>query len=387
MTTRIRPAVALLIETSNRYSRELLRGIHTFIHENGLDWSLHLTEQGRGSNPPPWWNGWQGQGIIARIENKKIEKAVTRKKIPVICVSASGLGKDFPTVISDSEAVSSLAADHLIERGFRFFGYCGDIRFGWSETHGRNFERALKNQGFDCYHFKTTMAHITDHDAEHRDLVKWLKSLPKPIGLMACFDSRGQQLLECCRQAGIKVPDEAGVIGQHDDSLLCELCDPPLSSVIPNPHRAGMHAASLLHRRLKGRTVKPATVTIPPLGVSCRQSTDFVSSGDPELSRAMQFIRDHALEGINVSDLLDNIPMSRTLLERKFRSTFGRSPYEAILAIRFRQAELFLARSDMRIAEVAEKSGFASAEYFSAVFRKKAGMSPRDFRDKFGKSS
>ena len=147
-----RRSVALLIETSNRYSRELLQGIRDFMRKQG-NWTVHLTEHGRGDVPPAWLRSWDGDGVIVRIENRRMERAVRRLGVPVINVSASGIADDFPSVISDSEAIARLAAEHLIERGFRHFGYCGDARFAWSKTarcelHARPHTGWLQMQPF-----------------------------------------------------------------------------------------------------------------------------------------------------------------------------------------------------------------------------------------------
>lgn len=377
-----RKSIALLIETSNRYCRELLRGIHDYVIEKEKNWSLHLNEQARGSGPPTWWKEWQGNGIIARIDNAKIESAIRKKQLPVVSVSANGFGKDFPSVISDSRKVTKLAAEHLVERGFKNFGYCGDNRFRWATNHERNFKSHLKQFGFDCFTFNSQQFHHVDHLRENKDLVKWLRKLPKPVGIMACFDYRGQQVIDCCRQAKLSIPEEVGIIGQHNDTLLCELCDPPLSSVIPNPRQSGYKAALLLEDQMSGRRVEPKTYSTPPLGVSIRRSTNFISTDDSDLFAAMNFIQENAVKGITVSDVLRKVPMSRTLFERRFKNSFQRSPYETILAIRFRLAEKLLQSSDMRIQEIADKTGFSSAEYFSAMFKKRFGQSPRDFRDR-----
>ena len=379
--TRHRPSVALLIETSNRYSRELVHGIRSFIQQRD-SWSVHLTEQGRGDVPPPWLERWEGDGIIARIENRRIENALRKKSLPVVSVSASGLAPDLPAVISDSESVSRLAAEHLIERGFRHFGYCGDARFAWSRTHGHHFQQTLAESGFTCSHFNSGRGDFADWNLEQRKLGAWLRSLPKPAGVMTCFDIRGQQLLGVCRRLGLRVPDEIGVIGQHDDTLLCELCDPPLTSVIPNPREAGYQAATLLDKLMRRHKVEARTYPIAATGVATRQSTDLVATDDPQLAEAMRFIRRRALEGIRVGDVLAQVPMSRTLLERKFREHFDRSPYETIQYLRHQEARTLLLNSELPIAEVAERCGYLSAEYFSADFKKQNGESPSAFRER-----
>lgn len=374
-----RRSVALLIETSNRYSRELLHGIHDWIHSHD-DWALHLTEHGRGDVPPPWLKNWKGDGIIARIENKQIERAVINAGVPTVNVSATGLGSQFPTVISDSAAVAYEAAEHLISRGFNHFAYFGDARFPWSQQHGENFQASLGKQGHSCHIFPSAKKDSSDWTREQNKIANWLKKLPRPIGIMACYDIRGQQLLDVCRDQGISIPDDVAVIGQHNDELLCELCDPPLSSVIPDPRHAGRTAAELLNHLMKGRKVRKQLHPIAPIGVATRRSTDVISIPDAALSEAIRFIRDHALEGINVEDVLKAVPMSRTLLERRFKTYLKRSPYDEIIRIRLRKTQQLLKGTDLPIAEIASRTGFTTPEYLSAAFKKKTGVSPRGFR-------
>jgi LacI family transcriptional regulator len=76
---RQRPRVALLIETSNEYARNLLRGIIAYTREH-RPWSIALSEQGRGGAPPAWLRRWDGHGIIARIENKDIARRAARRR-------------------------------------------------------------------------------------------------------------------------------------------------------------------------------------------------------------------------------------------------------------------------------------------------------------------
>lgn len=376
-----RPAVALLIETSNAYSRELLQGIRDWTR-NHADWAIHLTEQGRGAAPPQWLKGWRGQGLIARIENRQIERAVRETGLPAVNVSASGLCPDLPSVISDSSGVACMAAEHLLERGLRHFAFVGDSRFAWSLSHQRNFIARLQKSGHHCIAFHAEIK----GDNEQRDdrrLAAWLRKLPKPVGIMACYDVCGQQVLNACRHLGLKVPDEVAVIGQHNDELLCELCDPPLSSVIPNPRQAGYEAAALLDRLLKKQHPKRLHLEIPPLGVATRHSTDLVAVDDAGLAAAMRHLRTHACEIMRVHDLAVIAGMSRSLFERKFRQSFGIAPWEHVLRLRIRQARLLLTGSTLSMVEIAERTGFTTAGHFGASFKRIEGVPPGAVRHRF----
>jgi len=376
---RSRAAVALLVETSNAFSRGLLHGIRDWIRGHG-SWAIHLSEQGRGEVPPAWLKAWRGDGIIARIENERIARSVRSCGVPVVNVSAADVAPDVPSVTSDSAAIAAIAARHLMERGLRHFGYCGDVRFDWSRRHGDNFTAELRRSGFTCDTFPASSRDAADWQRERTRLAEWLRRLPKPAGVMTCYDIRGQQVLDVCRATGLRVPDDVAVIGQHNDELLCELCDPPLSSVIPNARHIGFAAAELLAALMRGKHPRERTIHVPPVGIATRQSTDILAVEDVQLAKAMRHIRDHALTQMGVEEIARAAGMSRSLLERSFRAAFGNSVWNHVLELRCRAAELLLRDTSLGTAEIAERTGFGTAEHFSAVFRQRRGMPPSSLR-------
>jgi len=197
---------------------------------------------------------------------------------------------------------------------------------------------------------------------------------------MACYDLRGQQLLDACRRCAIAVPDEIAVIGVDNDELLCELSDPPLTSLIPNTHRTGYDAAALLDELMSGKRPPAQAHLVPPVGVATRQSTDVVAIEDRSVAMAMRHIREHACDGINVKDVLRAAPQSRRRLESAFRRLFGRTPHEEILRLQLDRAKHLLVATDLPLSEIAERAGFAHVEYLSVVFKKQFGVPPSRYR-------
>jgi LacI family transcriptional regulator len=376
-----RRTVALIIETSNSYARELLRGIRAWGREHEA-WAFRLVEQGRGAAVPAWLRRWPGDGIIARVENEAIAGALKATRLPVVDVSAALPEPAFPRVVTNSEAVTRLAAEHLLERGFTHFGYCGDPQFLWSAQRRKYFETHLRKRGMSCSEFdpRKIPTGTTTAEGEVSSIARWLAQLPKPVGVLACYDIRGQQVLEACRLAQLAVPEEVAVIGVHNDELLCELCDPPLTSVIPNARRAGFLAAGLLARMMQGDHVPPQVHYVEPIGVAARQSTDAVAVTEPKISAVVRFIRDHAAERITVSDVLRAVPMARTLLERKFKQFFGHTPHEYIQRVRLDRAKMLLNSTDLPVGAIAERLGFEYSEYLSVAFKRATGLTPKSYR-------
>jgi LacI family transcriptional regulator len=375
-----RPRVALLIETSNAYARGLLRGIHTYVREHG-HWSTYLPELSRGDAPPAWLDQWKGAGIIARIENQRIADAIVKLKLPVVDVSAARAVPTIPWVETDDEEIARLAIDHLRERGFRTFAFCGDSRFAWSRLRGEAMQRAVAAQGLAIHHFKSGRS-ASAHKAteEESQLGEWLKQLPKPVGILACYDIRGRQLLETCRRENIAVPEEVAILGVDNDELLCMLADPPLSSIVPDTHRTGYLAAELLDRMMRGEKVRAEAHLVAPLSVVTRQSTDVLAIDDALVSQAARFIREHACDGVNVEDLMTRIPVTRRVFEARFKAVFGRTPHQEILRIQLRRVEQLLRETDLSLAQIADRAGFSHTEYMSVVFKQKMGMPPSEFR-------
>jgi LacI family transcriptional regulator len=212
------------------------------------------------------------------------------------------------------------------------------------------------------------------------EVTRWIEELPKPVGLMACNDIRAQQVLTTCRTIGVAVPDEVAVLGVDNDDVLCDLSDPPLSSVVPDTRKIGYEAASLLERMMGGEPAPEPLTTIPPLGVVTRRSTDVLAIDDRAISSAVRFIREHACEGITVEDVLEELPYSRSVFERRFTKIFGRTPKAEILRTQLDRVKRLLAETDLPLKQIASKAGFQHPEYMSVAFKERTGQTPGQYR-------
>lgn len=375
--------VALLIETSNRYGRDLLYGVRDWTRA-GDRWAIRFTEQARLAPLPSWLPEWAGDGIIARVDSPAIAAALRRTRLPVVDVSAERFASEFPRVSVDNTAVARLAAEHLLAKGFRAFAYFGAAQFLWARQRGEAFRRAVAGARRTCAVFEDgrRAARQPGSDAEIRAIADWLAALPRPLGVFACYDGRAQQVLEACQLRGWAVPDEIAVLGVDNDEVRCDLCTPPLSSVQPNARRTGYEAAEMLARMMRGGRPRSQTRFVAPVRVVERQSTDAVSVADARVAKALRFIREHVGDGIDVSDVLRAVPMSRTLLERKFKAALGHSPHREIMRQKIERARHLLVESEVSIGIVAELAGFDNASYLSVAFRRETGESPYAYRQK-----
>jgi len=373
------PKVALLVETSNAYARGLLSGIMSYIREH-RSWSIYLGEHSRGERLPSWLSQCQADGAIVRIENAAIAAIVRQLKVPVVDMSAARLIPALAWVETDDLATARLAADHLLERGFKHFTFAGDNHHNWSRWREQHFTSLIQEAGCDCSVYHGSPIDKRDSEVLLEEIGTWIAGLPKPLGVMAAYDLYGQQVLNACRRRAIQVPDEVAVIGVDNDEIFCNLSDPPMSSVIPNTHRTGYEAAALLDRMMAGESVRGEGRLFEPLGVATRQSTDVLAIEDRNLVQAIRYIRQHACEGISVKAVLNAMPQSRRMLEVRFKKTIGRTPHEEIVRVQLNQVKMLLVESDLSLEQIAGRTGFSHVEYLSAVFRDKVGMPPGRYR-------
>lgn len=376
-----RRAVALLVETSNAYARGILEGILSYVRSH-KPWSIYLPEQERGARPPAWLKNWHGDGIVARIESEEIGAAVQNVGVPVIDISAARHVQGIPWVETDDQEISALAAEHLVERGFKNLAFCGEQGFNWSRWRRDAFEQ-LANDG-DCrffdYESQSRFADDYSWNHEKERMAAWIRELPKPIGVMACYDIKAQQLLDVCRELNVAVPEEIAVIGVDNDHLLCNLSDPPLSSVVPDTQRTGYRAAELLDQMMAGKHVAPQANLIKPLGIETRQSTDVLAIEDQHVATALRVIRERACDGINVIDIMQHIPVSRRVLERRFKEIIGRTPHEEIVRVKLSRVKQLLRETKLKMSAIARRTGFEHTEYLSVAFKQNIGVTPTAYR-------
>lgn len=374
-------SVALLIETSNAYARALLDGILKFTRSN-LPWSLYVPEQERGAPPPAWISQWNGDGIIARIESEEIAASLSGLSIPIVDVSAARHAPAYPYVETNDRMIAEIAVEHFLQRGFRNFAYCGDPGFAWSELRRKHFTDCVQETGASVHPFEST-PHFSVHYSWNRErtrMAEWLQSLPGPTAVFACYDIKAQQVLEVCRELRIAVPESIAVLGVDNDRLLCELCSPPLSSIIPDAVQTGYQAASLLNQMMSGKRVPAEGHFINPLGVKTRHSTDVLAIEDPQVAQAMQYIRENHWTGIDVSDVVRNSTITRRVLDKRFRQAIGRTAHQEILRLRLERAKQMLVETKLPMSEIAVRCGFENPEYLPVVFRREIGQTPSGYR-------
>ena len=197
---------------------------------------------------------------------------------------------------------------------------------------------------------------------------------------MACNDIRGQNVLDACLKLELSVPEQVAVLGVDNDELLCNICSPPLSSVVPSAEAVGYRAAEVLSEMMDGNDVAVTTELIEPLDVAVRQSTDVVAIDDRNLAEALRYIRENACDGISVDDVVRQSSQSRSTLERQVRRYLGRTPQEEIRYVQVKRVKELLLSTELPAETIAGICGFRNPEYLHVVFKRVTGKTTREFR-------
>jgi LacI family transcriptional regulator len=374
------PHVLLLIDTAGSFGRGIVEGIGRYALENG-PWSIQFEYRALDSMPPAWLKDWKGDGIISRTVNVKQIKMLWETRLPL--VELHGYPEiGLPKVQSDISIGARMVVNHFLNcelRHFAFFSY-GDA--WWVKLQLAVYRKVLEEHHHTCHCYQPPPSDGSLpvwHESQQPALLKWISSLPRPIGIYAPGDLHAVRLLNACRELNIAVPEEIAILGRGNDAVICETVHPTLSSLDLNSRLFGYEAAGLLDRIMAGESSKD-TIWIPPSHVAIRRSTDIVAIEDADIARAVQFIRQFACMGIDVPRVAEEVQLSRTVLENQFRRYLGRSPKAEIMRVRMEHAKMLLTRTDKTCENVAHKSGFSSLEYFIKAFRREVGMTPQTYR-------
>jgi LacI family transcriptional regulator len=389
-----RRKIAVLVESSRGYGRSLLRGVATYVREH-QPWAIYNHERRLYDAAPEWLGRWRGDGIIARIATPAFARQIARLGIPTVDLLGLHHIENVPVIITDHRAVARLAAGHFLDRGLAHFAFCGFTGIHFSERRAEYFVEYLAGHGH-------SVSVYTDPTSPRRDsaalieverlppvahIAAWVKSLPKPVGVMAATDDRAHHVLNVCGEYGIAVPDEVAVIGVDNDEMLCDLCDPPLSSVALNPLRVGYEAAALLGRMMRGMASSKKRVLIPPLGVVMRQSTNVLAISDPDVAAAVRFIRENAGNGLAVEDVARQASLSRSTLKRRFAAVLRRSPKDEIDRVQIDRVMRLLSTTRLPLAKIAALAGFRHVESMCKLFKRKTGTTPGRYRKMWSEQS
>ncbi|HEX7898813.1 MAG TPA: substrate-binding domain-containing protein [Planctomycetota bacterium] len=370
-----RVAVAIDLDWPVPHHHGIVSGVLKVAREKG--WACEVDPflgfPGAGSGP--------FDGVVGRV-TRELAAWARRTRTPVVNVWTNSPDRALPRVLVDYAAGGRLAAEHLLDRGFRTFGFVGRENDASGRELLEGFTQALRSRGFgrDVLEVPADPPDVQGWLRLQRPLRSWAASWKPPIGILASIDILGRYLVDIALRAKLRIPDDAAIVGAGNQSLMCDLLEPTLSSVEYGFERVGRRAAELLERLMKGGRAEAAPLRVPPSGVVARRSTDVFAVEDPSVAAALRLIWAKSDRPLKVAAILGELPSSRRTLERRFRDTLGRTIHDEIRRAHIERAKRLLVETREPLKVVASKAGFRDAQQFSRVFRGVERRTPQQYR-------
>ncbi|MCF0038835.1 AraC family transcriptional regulator [Dyadobacter fanqingshengii] len=379
--------IILLLDFAEEYSKSLMKGINAYSKEFG-PWifcrmPLFHRETVGIDGILKWALEWKADGIVGQLYNKDIEKIV-QAGIPVIAQDFKERFTEIPNITGGYQEAGQLGADYFLKKGFTNFAFYGFNDIVWSRERAEGYEERLIKRGHKVHYFEHKKARSTElWYYKPSSLSRWLKSLPKPIGLMTCDDNQGQHITEVCRQLGIRIPEEVAVLGVDNDEMICDLSDPPLSSIALDAEKGGYDAAKLLDHMVKHGTSNYYDIIVKPVQVITRHSTDIYATNDDHIASSLKYIHQNIDKNLHVDEVVKQVPLSRRALEKRFLEITGYPIYKYIFNLRIEKFTQKLLDTDMSVFEIALDMGLTDSKNIARQFRQAKGCSPSVYRNRY----
>jgi len=377
--------IALLFNANKIYDRQIIAGIADYLKSTRVDWDLFMEEDFLSRTVGI--QHWRGEGIIADFDDPTVIEALAGLRIPVVAIGGSYADESqyparVPYVATDNIKLVRLSYDHLIEQGLRRFAFYGLPPLSgnrWAQERESAFCRMLAEDGLEGMVYRGSPTSAGGWGRALEDMFAWVRSLPKPIGIITVTDARARQLLQACVLADVPVPEQIAIVGIDNDPMVQLLNRIPLTSVIQGAEEMGRRAAQLLHHLLHGGDHSNTRIIVPPVGVSVQTSSLHQPPKSQHVMRARHYIRQFAHLGIKTEQVAQYVNVSRSLLEEHFKRELKKTVHEVVLEQKLEKARGMLKDKSISLAEVAVRCGFTSLQYMYTVFRREHNCTPREF--------
>lgn len=378
--------VLLLIDYSSEFSRGLLRGVINYSKECGY-WifyrlpSYYKSLYGK-EGIVKWATDWKADAIIAQwdTEGKTLLKDLN---IPVVLQNFRERSDYFSNLTGSYTDTGVMAAQYFLQKRFKNFAFYGNKGVIWSQERALGFKNEVEKHGGAFSIFETESLSDEQWGASHDELDKWLISLPKPVAIFACDDTFALQISQICKLNNISIPDEIALLGVDNDEMICNLSDPPISSVLLDVEKGGYEAARLLHQMVKEKRNVPFNIVIKPLRIVVRKSTEKIVIHNNHVRTVVEYIQKNYITLKSIDELVGVVPLSRRILEIKFKDEMGVSIYQYIIQCRIEHVANLLITTDKTLFDIVLQSGFNDSKNISRIFKKYKNCTPYEYRQQF----
>jgi len=333
--------------------------------------------------------GWKGDGILSFVGHwEELAQFVVSAGVPAVEISSVRRDLGLPYAGEDNQAIGRLAAEHFLERNFKSFAWAPFWNDLVNEERFQAFAASIRLAGYDCVRLLPVNTNRSARRSRplgwmsrRRWVVQMIRSMRQPVGIFCYNDCVAADIVDACIEVGIRIPEEAAVLGVDDDPIVCDCVQLPLSSVRHDLEGMAYEAAALLDLLMDGQAPPKQPKRITPKGVVTRKSTDVLAVENPDVASALGYIqKNFSKQNLSVLDVVAHGRLPRRTLERAFQDDLQRTILHEILRTRVNRAQKLLDTTGLTMVDIAAQSGFASLNHFFRVFRNWTGRTPRAFR-------
>ena len=374
-TPKVAPAKNVAVFLS-WYEPRILRGIARYSREKQWALLFDYTQVHK-------WSAISNKvdGLICLVgPDRPRAQFLLKMNLPMVVLGNSdeGLMGDQLRVLQDDAACGRMAAEHFLSLGFENFLTVGKKNRTFFRDRIQSFTEALGDRARVIEH--AWIGESLAYTSLRRPIEAVMKKVSKPMAIFAPSDVTCVHVMQSAMALGLKVPEDAAILGANNDELICDFAPVPLSSVRLNFTQWGFEGAALLDKVMQGQAPEKNVPLIRPVGVVSRQSTNIRLVPDEQVAKALRYIWDHLDHPLTVDEIAGHVGVSRATLGRLFRKHMRRSIIDEIASNRLEKARELLALGKLPVKEVAAACGFSTPNYFNNVFRKATGATPRKFR-------
>ncbi|MDO5553819.1 MAG: substrate-binding domain-containing protein [Planctomycetia bacterium] len=386
----------------DEYWRGILRGIAHYANLHG-NWEIILSPYDFMPTAKQLQE-WGSVGIITHPELFPDTAWSSQIHAPIIFLDNYPLNRELRRnpniagkIATNEQAITTTAFRYLQNQGVNHFAYVSFSGRPWSIKRKKYFAQVVSEAEKNLSLYLCKQEKISRR--RYEQFKHWLIDLPKPAGILAGNDKSGRIILATCYNSHIKVPEEVSVIGVDNDALVCQMSIPPLTSIILDTEQAGYDAMQYLEQVLREddihrmsaseQTLPPVPRTrkiipVVPVRIITRESTRKQTWNDEFVNRVYTYIQNNAHDPIRVDDVVQSVPLSKRLLQKRFREVTGTSLSEFIQASRLNNIKIYLQETDFSVKQIAQKMQFSSPSHLIHFFRQRTGLTPQQYRDRKG---
>ena len=375
-----------LTDFSEQFPYRLLRGIYQYAQETKEPWTVcrmpsSLRDLETFDRFVSWCKEWKADVVIGQFLPKDDLQEFRRNGIIVFAQDFISMFPNVPNITADYKKTGELAAERCVARGFRNFAFFGNNGMCWSDARRDGFRDYLVEAGYGDRVYIYDRQRISNLWYYRQDLLRdWLLSLPKPVGVFCCDDNQAVILAEACNVLGIQIPYEVAILGVDNDEILCNMANPPITSIDVDIERGGYEVAAMTVQMKHDPTYLGNDIVLQPLHIVTRESSNVITTKDVQVHQALTFIHSNLNHKITVTDVLAQVPMSRRLLEQRFLKATGKTIYQYISEQRIDLFARMLLDTKEPIANLAARMDEPDPKSLTRRFKELKGCTPSEYR-------